>query len=590
MYNREKDEKGEEGEVKKIVSYIKAGHPLFYIQHPDFFAMREIIKELKKEFADRKFYEYTNAFGSDAWDSEIFDKDDDSQITEEPNLIKSEDDEADFETEDEGIDSDESDSYDSEDCENGDSLSDWLAGKFEDENPKFLVLKDIITEELTPASISYIKEMAEKAMLIGNKTVIIIAESKSVPFPKELESLITLIDIKPLCDDDIKFTIRKFVKENDVKCSFIDNEKLLDEFAYSFRGLQQTQIDQILGMSVIKSKNYVLERNQKDFDQKDLVLKEKEQLIKKSGTLEIINDSSDFKKIGGLENLKRWLEDKKVIYEDTYSAKEFGVAIPKGILIAGMPGCGKSLAAKATANLFNVPLVRLDIGSLLGSYIGESEANMRKALSLSESFSPCVLWLDELEKAFAGISAGSKSEGSEVVTRLFGQFLTWMQEKKNEVFIVATANDINSLPPELLRKGRFDELFFVDLPNKKEREDIFKIKFESKNTSSKERKWDLSEISFEKLAEMTDGCSGSDIEDIVNTAIEKKYIESKRNGSASAKLSTDFILEIKRNKKSITEMLGGKSEKTEDKPEKPKNKIEELRQRYKELNLIPASD
>ena len=165
-----------------------------------------------------------------------------------------------------------------------------------------------------------------------------------------------------------------------------------------------------------------------------------------------------------------------------------------------------------------------------------------------------------------------------------------MQEKKNEVFIVATANDINSLPPELLRKGRFDELFFVDLPNKKEREDIFKIKFESKNISSKERKWDLSEISFEKLAEMTDGCSGSDIEDIVNTAIEKKYIESKRNGSASAKLSTDFILEIKRNKKSITEMLGGKSVKTEDKSEQPKNKIEELRQRYKELNLIPASD
>ena len=575
-------------EVEKIVSYIYAGHPLFYIQHSDFFAVREIVKELKDrgKFAGWKFYEYTNAFGSDAWDSEIFDEDDDSQITEEPNLIKSEDDEADFETEDEGIDSDESDSCDGEDYENGDSLSDWLAGKFEDENPKFLVLKDIITEELSPATISYIKEMAEKSMLIGNKTVIVIAESKSVPFPKELESLITLIDIKPLCDDDIKFTIRKFIKDNPkVKCSFIDNEKLLDEFAYSLRGLQQNQIEQILGMAVIESGKGVLELNQNN-----LVLKEKEQLIKKSGILEIIKNSSDFKKIGGLEKLKRWLEDKKVIYEDIYGAKEFGVAIPKGILIAGMPGCGKSLAAKATANLFNVPLVRLDIGSLLGSYIGESEANMRKALTLSESFSPCVLWLDELEKAFAGISAGSKSEGSEVVTRLFGQFLTWMQEKENAVFIVATANDINSLPPELLRKGRFDELFFVDLPNKKEREDIFKIKFESKNTSSKERKWDLSEISFEKLAEMTDGCSGSDIEDIVNTAIEKKYIESKRNGSASAKLSTDFILEIKRNKKSITEMLGGKSEKTEDKPEKPKNKIEELRQRYKELNLIPASD
>ena len=582
MYNRVKDKKGEEGEVKKIVSYIKAGHPLFYIQHPDFFAMREIIKELKKEFSDRKFYEYTNAFGKNTWDSDIFDKDDDSEISESPKLIEFDDSEADFEIDDEDIDSDESESYDDRldvSDERVDSLSAWLAGKFEDENPKFLVLKDIITNELSPASISYIKEMAEKSMLTGNKTVIIISESKSVSFPKELESLITLIDIKPLCDEDIKFIIRKFVKDNPgVKCSFIDNEKLLDEFVYSFRGLYQNQIEQILGMAVIKSGNYVLELNQRE-----LVLKEKEQLIKKSGILEIINNSSDFKKIGGLENLKRWLEDKKVIYEDIFGAKEFGVAIPKGILIAGMPGCGKSLAAKATANLFNVPLVRLDIGSLLGMYIGESEANMRKALSLSEAFSPCVLWIDELEKAFAGISAGIKGEGSEVVTRLFGQFLTWMQEKENAVFIVATANDINSLPPELLRKGRFDELFFVDLPTERERRDIFKIKFESK-------KKDISQIDFDKLAKETDGYSGSDIEDIVNTAIEKKYIETKRNESSSRQLTTDFILGIKRSKKSLSEMLGGKADKAEEESSKPKNKIEELRQKYKELHLIPASD
>lgn len=544
MYNREKDEKGEEGEVKKIVSYINAKHPLFYIQHPDFLAVREIIKELKKEFSDYKFYEYTNAFGSRIEYGEPFDGDE-KEIEDEYS----------------------------------ENLETWLAGKFEDEDPKFLVLKDIVTTELNPASISYIKEMAEKSMLTGYETVIIISESKSVPFPKELESLITLIDIKPLCDDDIKFIIRKFVNDNPgVKCNFIDNEKLLDEFVYSFRGLYQNQIEQILGIAVIKSGSYVLELNQRE-----LVLKEKEQLIKKSGILEIINNSSDFKKIGGLENLKRWLEDKKVIYEDIFGAKEFGVAIPKGILIAGMPGCGKSLAAKATANLFNVPLVRLDIGSLLGMYIGESEANMRKALSLSEAFSPCVLWIDELEKAFAGISAGNKGEGSEVVTRLFGQFLTWMQEKENAVFIVATANDINSLPPELLRKGRFDELFFVDLPTERERRDIFKIKFESK-------KKDISQIDFDKLAKETDGFSGSDIEDIVNTAIEKKYIETKRNESASRQLTTDFILGIKRSKKSLSEMLGGKADKAEDEANKPKNKIEELRQKYKELHLIPASD
>jgi SpoVK/Ycf46/Vps4 family AAA+-type ATPase len=523
-------------EVKKISTYIKAGHPLFYIQHSDFFAVKEIMKELKKDeiFSDYKFYEFTYAreinYGT-PFDSDDFEADEDNH------------------------------------------LDDWLSDKYkraEKNEKQFLVLKDILNGDNDSYSISYIKEIAEKSVINGNKIIIIIAESRTDLFPKELESLLTIIDIKPLNDEDIKSTIRKFVDEYKIDCPFIDNTDRMKEFSYPFKGLQQYQIEQILATAVVKrlekKGDYKLSMSN---EQLDLVLEEKEQLIKKSGILEIINHSGNFDKIGGLEGLKSYLRDKEVVYKDIVNAKEFGVERPKGILIAGMPGCGKSLAAKSTATLFNVPLVRLDIGSLLGKYIGESEANMRKALSLSESFSPCVLWIDELEKAFAGINGGGKNEGSEVVMRLFGQFLTWMQEKDNDVYIVATANDIDSLPPELLRRGRFDDLFFVKLPNQTEREKIFRLKFESK-------KKDVNLIDFSKLAMETEGYAGSDIESIVNTAIEKKYIELKRNNSASKQFTTDFVLDIAKSKKSISKMLG--------------DKIKKLEEKYKELDLINASE
>lgn len=177
--------------------------------------------------------------------------------------------------------------------------------------------------------------------------------------------------------------------------------------------------------------------------------------------------------IGGMDILKEWLKRKSKIFKNMARAETYGVDIPKGVLTAGIPGCGKSLNAKAAASLFEVPLLRLDMGRLMGKYVGESEANLRNAISLAEAISPCVLWVDELEKAFAGI--GGTGGSAEVTTRLFGNFLTWMQEKSSPAFVVATANDITRLPPELLRKGRFDELFYVGLPKEPEREKIFEI-------------------------------------------------------------------------------------------------------------------
>ena len=265
--------------------------------------------------------------------------------------------------------------------------------------------------------------------------------------------------------------------------------------------------------------------------------------------------------IGGLENLKEWFERKAKVYKNIAKAKKYGVDMPKGVLIAGVPGCGKSLNAKAAANLFEVPLLRLDMGRLMGKYVGESESNLRNAIALAEAISPCVLWIDELEKAFAGI--GGTGGGAEVTTRLFGNFLTWMQEKDSLTFVVATANDITKLPPELLRKGRFDEIFYVGLPDRAERETIFKIHI------AKRRSMDLNSIDISKLVDKTEGFSGADIEGVVKDAIESAFSDDK------VSIQTSDILEAIKNTHSLSEIM--------------KDALEKMKQEYETRKFKNAS-
>jgi SpoVK/Ycf46/Vps4 family AAA+-type ATPase len=264
--------------------------------------------------------------------------------------------------------------------------------------------------------------------------------------------------------------------------------------------------------------------------------------------------------IGGLENLKAWLERKKKVFTNLDQAIKAGVDVPKGILIVGMPGCGKSMTAKATATLFDLPLVRLDVGRLLGKYVGESEENMRKALKLAEAISPCVLWIDEIEKAFSGV--GSSSGSSDVTTRLFGQFLTWMQEKENTVFIVATANDISKLPPEFLRKGRFDELFYVDFPTADERRKILEIHLR------KRHKW-YKGLDIADLMKQTDGYNGADLEAIVKEAIETCFIDGREQ------VTKEDLLTAQKNIKSISKTL--------------EKRINEIKAAVNNMDLKPAS-
>ena len=394
---------------------------------------------------------------------------------------------------------------------------------------KILVFKDLNAYLEDPVTVSKIKGLAR--MICQGIDANIVIVSNRLIIPKELEQFITILEMDYLDRDEIRKIIVDFIAENNVSGV---REELIDEFSLAFKGLTEFEINNLLNLSYTQGGTL----SRRDLK---LIFDQKQQMIKKAGILEMIPLKESIDDIGGLENLKKWFIRKAKVYKDMGRARQFGVDMPKGVLIAGVPGCGKSLNAKAAANLFEVPLLRLDMGRLMGKYVGESESNMRNAIALAEAISPCVLWIDELEKAFARIG-GSGGDG-EVTTRLFGNFLTWMQEKESPTFVVATANDLSRLPPELLRKGRFDEIFYVGLPNATEREKIFRIHI------GKRRKQDLKNIDLSQLVKKTEGFSGADIEGVVKDAIETAFADDKPS------INTADVLEAIKNTHSLSEIM-----------------------------------
>ena len=248
-----------------------------------------------------------------------------------------------------------------------------------------------------------------------------------------------------------------------------------------------------------------------------IVARVKAHALKEGGLLEVIEGSPSLEAIGGLEELKGWLIQRKDAFSQ--SARNYGLPSPKGLLILGIPGTGKSLTAKATASVFGLPLLRLDAGRIFAGLVGQSEANLRTALQTAEAISPCVLWLDELEKAFAGTRGSGGSDGG-TSSRVFGSFLSWMQEKNAPVFVVATANDVSQLPPEFLRKGRFDEVFFVDLPQQRERSKIWDLVI---------RKYGRNEGRFDQvmLARACETFTGAEIEQAFIEAMHTAFAEQR---------------------------------------------------------------
>jgi SpoVK/Ycf46/Vps4 family AAA+-type ATPase len=336
----------------------------------------------------------------------------------------------------------------------------------------------------------------------GQAAILLVAK-ENIEFP-ELVNLLIPFSCSPLSLNQVDEIFYSLLNEYSISVT----TSVRDSLNAIFSGMERDMVFQVFETLKNKYEDKFPQESVGDA----LAMKKRE--LSRSGLLELVDSKIDIDQIGGLEQLKSWLRNKKYIIEHLPQAQKLGISPPKGVLLAGMPGCGKSMSAKAASSLFNVPLFRLDIGSLMGKFVGESEANMKAALKVAEQASPCVLWIDELEKAFSGINGAGGS--AEITTRLFGYFLTWMQEKPGAVFVIATANDITNIPPELLRRGRFDEIFYVNLPSERERKQIFHVK--TKQLKTTPRGLDLAE-----LATLSEGFSGADIECVVNDALESLF-------------------------------------------------------------------
>lgn len=495
------------GKENQIVTYTEAKRPILYINHYDYKEIDKMIEEGAKKIGDVKIFEYRSIGEVDFKTKEVL-KD------EKGGLFTFLD-------------------------------KNYVQGMF---GKVFLVLKDVDKEIENSEVLAMIKKIAEMNVYNLDYNLSIIIVSQNIQVPKELENYISIVEIPKLDRDEIEEYIKEVATERGIKI----NQDDLGEIAISLKGLSKWYITQILNMMDIVSTSNIQK-----------IIKEKGQIIKKSGILELIDFKEKISDIGGLENLKEWLDNKAKVFRRLDEAKKFGVDTPKGLMLVGMPGCGKSLTAKVASRMFNVPLLRLDIGRLLGKYVGESEHNLRMALKMSESISPCILWIDEIEKAFAGIDQSGGA--SDITKRLFGQFLTWLQEKENTVFVVATANDISSFPPEFLRKGRFDEIFYVDFPNRDEREEIFRIHLEKRGKYNEEL------IDLGKLAGLTDGFCGADIEEAVKIAVEDLFLSDDEDKTMDTDDVIDGIKKIDSMKSIIEE------------------KIEALQKAYEKFKLKPAS-
>lgn len=435
-----------------------------------------------------------------------------------------------------------------------DTLEQFLRDKYTvDVNlkEKFLVLKDIQDFIEEPAIKSLLQLIAQRKLYDRDYNTTVIIVSSVLKVPQELEKYVSYLDI-PIPEDD---EINQLIDEH-VEVNCYDNFKDEDrkKLMPSLKGMTSFEIDRMLDMAMSSNGSLSAEDTK-------MILQQKKAMVKKSGLLELIDTPASLKDIGGLDALKNYLQNKSKVITDLPKAQEFGVSIPKGVFIVGMPGCGKSLCAKASAALFNTPLLKLDMGSMMGKYVGESEGNLRKAIKIAEAAAPCVLWIDEIEKAFSGVGGNN-----DIMDRMFGYFLSWMQEKTSSVYVIATANHADKLPTELKRKGRFDEIFCVNLPNKEERKDIFKIHIKNKNKR-------LDEAALNSVSQTTEGFNGADIESVVNEAVEKCFIDSLDNKGTV--FDEKLLNNIARNTISISKSC--------------KQQIENMKKAFKENNFKDAT-
>ena len=385
--------------------------------------------------------------------------------------------------------------------------------------PAIFIFKDF-HPFLTKNNFAVVRKLKEIALHLKNSFKTILLVSPVLEIPTELEKEVTVLNYPLPSHDDLNALLDKIIE--DVK-QFAQVKIDLDDAG------RERLLQAALGLTLGEAENVFAKIIVKDErlsgDNVSEVFAEKQQIIRKSGLLEYYTTEESFSSVGGLAVLKDWMNKRVAAF--TSEARAFGLPAPKGILLLGVQGCGKSLCAKAVSNQWQLPLLRFDMGRMFGSLVGSSEENVRRAIAVAESVAPAILWVDEIDKAFAG-SQGSGATDGGTTARVFGTFLTWLSEKTAPVFVVATANDISQLPPELLRKGRLDEIFFVDLPSQEERKEIFRIHLNR-------RRREADKFDLEALAGASKNSSGAEIEEAVNSALYDAFY-------AKQEITTESIL------------------------------------------------
>lgn len=352
-----------------------------------------------------------------------------------------------------------------------------------------------------------------------NRSTLILVDA--TPLPDGIRRFTMQYEIKPPTFEELELvvrnTFRKIAAESIYEVRSEITKRQMEQLVQSLRGLSCTEAQRVVASVIYQ--DYKLDGN-------DLgrIIDAKRRVLASAGCLESVAVDRAAEDIGGLTNLKAWLKVRRGSYSDR--ARDFGLEPPRGILLLGVQGCGKSLCAKAVAADWNMPLLKLDPGVLYQKFVGESESQLRQALRQAEAMAPVVLWVDEIEKAFASASANSADGG--LSQRMFGTLLSWMQEHRHPIFLIATANNIEALPPELMRKGRFDEIFFVDLPNAENRQGILKIHLQRRGRQP-------NDFDIEQLAEASEGFSGAEIEQVIMASLYRAFAENNE-------LATEHIL------------------------------------------------
>lgn len=379
-------------------------------------------------------------------------------------------------------------------------------GKSDPNESVLFVLRDIhpiLKHPESDKNAPIIREIKNLTKDLKRSRKTLIFTSYTLAIPPELQEEITVVDI-PLPDtSEINYLIAQLVHPEKLNINGLGKEQLIK----ACQGLSRARISRVLASALAANQQV----NESDIDR---VLESKRQAVRQTGILEFFHSQETLKSVGGLDNLKQWVRMRQDAF--TEEARKYGIPNPKGVLLVGIQGTGKSLSAKTIAHEWRLPLLRLDAGRLFGGIVGESESRVRQMIQLAEAMAPCVLWMDEIDKAFGNINSGSDGD-SGTSRRVFGSLITWMQEKTSPVFIVATANNVQILPAELLRKGRFDEIFFLNLPNQREREEIFKVHLQRLRPSR------LRDFDLNSLAQSSENFSGAEIEQVIIDAMQRAF-------------------------------------------------------------------